>query len=293
MVGLTEIKNFLESLYIDLGNGTGALKESPNVEATTIYTNTNYIALKLLQVANSQYTDKIAAFISQYDHEHYNRADILVDPDAGKLPMTTNKTITLATVDVNGTTYTIKAEEPTTNPYSQPYFYADISVYTALIYLWRKEFRNALAWREATAKLWDGKGFRDLAFNETHLYETYKLALYYYLMRALRLKDHITAWIEEHIDDFKDDTGGYITHYTEDLTPTGDPNVETTTIVGLAFLTDYPLKFPEYIPTPAKEEPTPAKDMAKAIETALPPIMTIGVLFGALRKIKESILRRV
>lgn len=293
MVSLTEIKGFLESLYIDLGNGMGALKESPTIEATTIYTNTNYIALKLLEKANSQYTDEITAFLNHYDHEHYNRADILVDPAAGKLPITTNETISLDTIDINGTTYTIKTEQPTNNPYSQPYFYADISTYTALIYLWKKDFRNALAWREATAKLWDGKGFRDLAFNKTRLYETYKLGLYYFLMRALRLKDHITIWIEQHIDDFKDDTGGYITHYTEDLTPTGDPNVETTTIIGLAFLTDYPLEFPEYIPTPPKDEKTPTKELTEALETALPPIITIGVIFGTLRKIKESMLRRV
>ena len=136
--------------------------------------------------------------------------------------------------------------------------------------------------------MWDGKGFRDRAFKETGYYETYKLGLYYFLMRALRLNDSITAWIEEHIDDFKDPSGGYITHYDENLTPHGDPNVETTTIIGLAFLTDYPIRFPMYIPTPYTE----LKDYVKpAITEILELALVFGTIAGIIKKLKESLRR--
>ena len=288
MVSLTEIVNFLNSLFVDFGDGTGALRESPSIEATTIYTNTNYIALPLLEMANSPYVDKIKAFLQQYDHEHYNRADLLIEPWNGKLPLTTNEQIVLDTITIDTTTYTIKAEQPTTTPFPDPLNFADITIYTALIYLWNRDFSNALRYREYAQRMWDGRGFRDEAFKQNGLYDTYKLGLYYFLMRALRMEDHITAWIEEHIDDFKHETGGYITHYGEDLTPHGDPNVETSVIVGLAFLTDYPIRFPMYIPTPYRE----LKDYVRpAITEILELSLVFGTIVGIIKKLKESFRR--
>ena len=288
MVNLTEIVNFLNSLFVDFGDGTGALKESPVAEATNIYTNTNYVAIPILELGNSPHVDKIKAFLQQYNHEHYNRADLLIEPWNGKLPLTTNEQIVLDTKTIDTTTYTIKAEQPTTTPFPDPLNYANITIYTALIYLWNRDFSNALRYREYTQRMWDGKGFRDRAFKETGYYETYKLGLYYFLMRALRLNDSITAWIEEHIDDFKDPSGGYITHYTENLTTHGDPNVETTTIIGLAFLTDYPLKFPIYVKTPYTE----LKDYVKpAITEILELALVFGTIAGIIKKLKESLRR--
>ncbi len=34
--------------------------------------------------------------------------------------------------------------------------------------------------------------------------------------------------------------GGIVTHYTENLEPRGDPNIETTSVTVLAFYSDYP-----------------------------------------------------
>ena len=288
MVSLTEIVGFLNSLFVDFGDGTGALRESPSIEATTIYTNTNYIALPLLELGGSPYVDKIKAFLQQYDHEHYNRADLLIEPWNGKLPLTTNEQIVLDTITIDTITYTIKAEQPTTTPFPDPLNYADITIYTALIYLWNRDFSNALRYREYAQRMWDGRGFRDNAFRKTGYYETYKLGLYYFLMRALRMKDSITDWIERHIDDFKASSGGYITHYDESLTPTGDPNVETTCIIGYAFLTDYPLRFPLYVPTPYRE----LRDYVNpAIKWALELALALGTIVGIIKKLKESFRR--
>jgi len=285
MVNLTEIVNFLNSLFVDFGDGTGALKESPVAEATTIYTNTNYIALPILELGNSPHVDSIKAFLQQYNHEHYYRADLLINPEIGELPLKTNEQIVLDTKTIDTTTYTIKAEQPTTTPFPDPLNYANITIYTALIYLWNRDFSNALRYREYTQRMWDGKGFRDKAFRETGYYETYKLGLYYFLMRALRLNDSITAWIEEHIDDFKDPSGGYITHYTENLTTHGDPNIETTCIIGYAFLTDYPIRFPMYIPTPYRE----LKDYVKpAITETLELALVFTLIAGIIKKLKET-----
>ena len=284
MPSLAEVVSFLNSLYVDFGDGTGALKESPNVEATHIYTNTNYVALALLNLGGSSYTNAISAFLQKYDHEHYHRADLLIDPGSGTLPITTNTTITLGEVTVNGVTYSILAEVPTSTPYANPADYADIAIYTALIYLWHGDFANAIYWQQQAQRMWDNKGFRDVSFNGT--YATYKLGLYYFLMRALRLNDSITAWIEEHIDDFKASSGGYYTGYDGNLNPVGDPNVETSSIVGLAFCTDYPLRFPLYVRQHYVEV---SKGIIEGVEGAIDFGLGLAFIVGIIKKLREKL----
>ena len=89
-------------------------------------------------------------------------------------------------------------------------------------------------YREHVKEMLLGTGFGDIAYSKGKLFETYKPSLYYFLMRALGQRDKIVEWIEDNIDRFIVN-GGVVTRYNSDLTPMGDPNVETTVIIQRSF----------------------------------------------------------
>ena len=131
------------------------------------------------------------------------------------------------------------------------YEYADLLVYRAL---------DALLWgsrpyaEELFIKLmsmWDGYGFRDRAFEEKHVYDTYKLALTIYLYRALEAAgsqiiykyNDIIHKCRKIIGLMQRNDGGIVTDYIvvdERITPADDANTETTSIVVLALYSSYP-----------------------------------------------------
>lgn len=85
---------FLESLFVDFGDGTGCLRESPNVEKDRCYLNTNFIALEVLRMCNSAKVSAIEAFLSRYDSKLYddgNRLRILLFKDIQLPPQSINR----------------------------------------------------------------------------------------------------------------------------------------------------------------------------------------------------------
>lgn len=83
-----------------------------------------------------------------------------------------------------------------------------------------------------TMLMFDGKGFRDKAFNGT--YETYKLALAIYAARKVNVELMDGDKILEILLKIQEDNGGFHTHYDENLNPLGDTNTETTSFALLA-----------------------------------------------------------
>jgi len=77
------------------------------------------------------------------------------------------------------------------------------------------------------------------AYNATHVYDTYKLSLYYFISKAMGEKDDIAIWIENNIHRLIEN-GGVVTNYDNDLNPVGDPNIETTAVTAIALYTNYP-----------------------------------------------------
>ncbi len=90
--------------------------------------------------------------------------------------------------------------------------------------------------------MWDGKGLSDIAIEEAPsnlrgLYETYKLALLLYASRIFdqplpfQTELENTLWSMQRESD-----GGIITHYNNSITPKGDANTETTSLILIAYL---------------------------------------------------------
>lgn len=88
-----------------------------------------------------------------------------------------------------------------------------------------------------TMQMFDGKGFRDKAFNGS--YETYKLTLAIYTARKANMILQDEAKILEILLEMQDKNGGFHTHYDENLNPLGDTNTETTSFALLALTLVY------------------------------------------------------
>ncbi|MBE0684509.1 MAG: hypothetical protein IH585_00765 [Anaerolineaceae bacterium] len=83
-----------------------------------------------------------------------------------------------------------------------------------------------------TMGMFDGKGFRDKAFNGS--YDTYKLALAIYTARNANMILHEEEIILDILLKMLDKNGGFLTRYDENLNPLGDTNTETTSFALLA-----------------------------------------------------------
>ena len=246
---LQDMCSFLESLFVDFGDGTGCLRESPNVEKDRCYLNTNFIALEVLKMCNSAKVSAIEAFLSQYDSVLYddkNRLRILLYKDIPLPPQSVTRQSLGSKTTINNETIYIYVDVLSGNVFEEWLDYADHIILVALQELKNENFEWAWRYRGYAQRMWVQIGFADKPYYNSGLFETYKLSLYYYLMRTLRYRDDIVAWIENNIDKFINN-GGVITHYDNNLTPQGDPNVESTTITALAFYSDYPDRFPLYI----------------------------------------------
>ena len=232
---------FLESLYIELETGMGCLRESPKVESNVCYTNTNYLALQALKLCGSSLVKPIRRFLKKYDHERSGRFEVLwLEPIP--YPPHYVKTITLNCVETSRECIEVKASLPGgfLPDWSD---YADLLMLAALEKLRRGDKSRAIALRNRVLSMWDGKGFADKVYMKGKLYETYKLSLYYFLARALKLEDGVYRKIPKIIGKMVSREGGIRTHYDVDLKPGGDPNVETTSVTILAFYSSYPEGF--------------------------------------------------
>jgi len=129
--------------------------------------------------------------------------------------------------------------------------YADLIVYKALYALLHGSKSHAEQLFEKLMGMWDGYGFRDAAFNGK--YSTYKLALAIFLYKALKAANSnkimkyygIIDRCYEIIGEMQREDGGIVTDYEAlngKVTPVGDANTETTSMVILALYSNYPEK---------------------------------------------------
>ena len=105
----------------------------------------------------------------------------------------------------------------------------------------------------------DGIGFKDDAFNDTHLYETYKLALYIYASTMLGQEDYNRPAFDQALGTLVDmqqhtsilDNGGFATYYDSNGTAKPGVNTETTSLAVLAVMvTQQVSPIPEFGMTP-------------------------------------------
>jgi len=287
---LQDMCRFLESLFVEFGDGTGCLRESPNIEKDRCYLNTNFIALEVLRMCNSSIVPNIEAFLSQYDKTLYddkNRFRILLFKNIPLPPQNVTKQSLGSKTATTGDTINIYVDFLSGSVVSDWLDYADQVILAALQELKNEDFEWAWRYRGYAQRMWSGKGFGDIAYYQSSRYDTYKLSLYYYLMLALRYRDDIVAWIEDNIDAFISN-GGVITNYDNTLTPIGDPNVETTAITALAFFSDYPNRFPLYIRGSYVSPLTPLEDVASAVVGLGMGITLAKIVSKLISKIKKS-----
>jgi len=85
---------------------------------------------------------------------------------------------------------------------------------------------------EDGAKMFDGVGFRDLPYNQTHQYQTYKLALFVYASVVLDQPINVTALST--LLRMQALSGGFYTGYDASYSHGLLTNTETTSLAVLA-----------------------------------------------------------
>jgi hypothetical protein len=114
--------------------------------------------------------------------------------------------------------------------------YADLLCYASLME-WRKQnYSGADYYYEKVKAMWDGNGFRDIVFNKTGYYATYKLGLFYFLNKMTRNGSFVfESQLIERVWQCQDFNGGFKTdYYGNGSFPVCQTNTETTAIILLS-----------------------------------------------------------
>ncbi len=234
---------FLESLYRGLGRGVGCLVESPVAERDRCYVNTNLLGAHALRVCSSPLAGRVEAFAKRYRGLRFCRYRVLWRERIPYPPPTAKRVRLGALRSTNGEQLLVLAD--TCGPVLPDWTsYADLLVLGALERLRQHSYSAAWRLHQRLLGMWSGTGFRDKAYTATGLYESYKLALYYFLARALHEDNHVTDWIRANICKLVRRDGGVVTHYDDALRRHGDANLETTALTILALYSNYPDRFP-------------------------------------------------
>jgi hypothetical protein len=136
-----------------------------------------------------------------------------------------------------------------------PWNYSDVAFLQAVYhYNWGNKTDAKTAYDFGVGR-WDEKGFKDDPFNDTHLYQTYKLALYIYASRLLGPEVYNQTMLDTANDTLRamqqpDGNGGFNSSYSYDSTSPqaiGGTNTETTSLAVLALIPTTPHKpIPEF-----------------------------------------------
>jgi hypothetical protein len=110
-------------------------------------------------------------------------------------------------------------------------------VYKALHHLQHGDRESAVRELERLESLWDGRGFADAYYEKSGWYETYKLALAFYVYKAISHRDSVDKYTVKLMS-----INPYTTLY-RDNTGEEDLNLETATITLLALYSTPPNTF--------------------------------------------------
>jgi len=114
--------------------------------------------------------------------------------------------------------------------------YADLLCYASLVEWRRQNYSGADYYYEKVKAMWDGNGFRDIVFNKTGYYATYKLGLFYFLNKMTRNGSFVfERQLIERVWQCQDSNGGFKTdYYGNGGFPVCQINTETTAIILLS-----------------------------------------------------------
>jgi hypothetical protein len=240
------LRSFLESQYVpEAGLLRAAVTAYPDNE--TIYVaNDNLLASRALILLGSTLGERIQENLDgKYSGGWNGKVDLLLGRPIGGF--------FCSKMDVLGKVYskkfhsefTVKYERVNTSCRMSDWNdYADLIAYAAINATLSGNRTGAMRFYRSLLTIWDGNGFRDKAFGG--VYQTYKCALFVYLHRALGKPRKGQAAYERCVNiisHLQAQNGGITTGYTVEngrIIPRGDANTETTSMVVLAFYSDYP-----------------------------------------------------
>ena len=244
------LREFLESQYVPEARLLRAATTAYPENTTIWIASDNLLAARALAVLGSPYAPIIETELqNKYNGGRNGQHEVLLGiniPNQFYEPVI----VILGTIYSSkfNATLTVKYEYHNGTLFSNWQDYADLIVYRALDSLLEGSRPYAEELFKKFMSMWDGYGFRDGAYDGK--YSTYKLALAIYLYRALKAAgsnmyqyEDIISKCYEIISELQRSDGGIITDYmvkNGDIIPTGDANVETTSIVVLAVYSDYP-----------------------------------------------------
>lgn len=250
-------KELAYSYLINSYNSTlGLCYEYPNSNVYWV-SHDNVLASYVLQNWNRQVADNITETVKKIA-EDYNlarsqtgipldcRAEILLGYNVNHF---FNKT---ELITLNSSYYgaSLKTERATNDILTDFEDYADLLCYASLVE-WRKEnYSGANYYFEKFKAMWDGKGFRDKAFDTNNYYSVYKLGLFYFLNKMLcKGSFEFEKELIERTWQCQDYNGGFKTdYYGNGSFPSGcKTSTETTSIILLSVI---PCK---YIEPPTSE----------------------------------------
>lgn len=116
--------------------------------------------------------------------------------------------------------------------------YADVAFLKAIYYYNLADYEQSTKCYQLGESMFDGTGFKDKAFAaDGDRYSTYKVALWQIANDLARGgQEDIAEKAREILEKMQDkQTGGVYTHYTSDLIPDSQTNVETTSLAILVF----------------------------------------------------------
>lgn len=127
--------------------------------------------------------------------------------------------------------------------------YADLCFYLSLNYALQRNTTASEKWFRTGESYWDGHGFFDKAANESAVYDedrryqNYKLGLYLFTAKATKFNSSIFAAVENAAWSYQEANGGIATQSYLNGTIYGTANVETTSILLLAYNDEATAKF--------------------------------------------------
>lgn len=112
---------------------------------------------------------------------------------------------------------------------------SDELAWMGLSFFNKGNYSQALTLYNQMMTLWNGTGFHDARYGVIGYYETFKLGLAIYFRKVLGLqKPPAETEMEQIIKKCQQDDGGICVNYNDNMDTWGNPNTETTGLVGLA-----------------------------------------------------------
>ncbi|MEW6604170.1 MAG: hypothetical protein AB1351_05720 [Thermoproteota archaeon] len=207
----------------------GLVRENEQIERYWLWSDNELAARVLADYdtdLSANITNSISVYREKYLVEFRTAYGILLDKDASFLsPLNKNIFGNVWYTDFAGTDELQCSD------------YADIAFLKAIYYQKIGNYTASLQCQVAGEMMFDGVGFRDKAFHsDGNRYSTYKIALWKIAHDFVRAGDEdIDVILYRILKKMQDsDTGGVYTHYTQDLIPDSQTNVETTALAIMA-----------------------------------------------------------